>query len=811
MWNDFWAKYSESDKKFISDVIYFLFLVALWGLTIWIFIDSPVQHHFRYLANNNVWFGEGWQYAEGSRESAVGVPVETNGRHYLRVDAKSDSIVITKTLDYTPSSEDYFCFRVRAQDVNLYVNGKSWYSHSITEAYRQYAMQMYMLHQVSAKALRAGDQITLKLKTDKPTDYFIVQYPAMGDRYALTKYIIGQSNNSLGICAFAIMLIMLIMITRHSPVLVEKLQGALCLKWLLAFLVTAVVYISMDSGCMELFVERMSVTNWLKCTSLLLLPIPFILYTQYAFFPSHIRYEILAGIEFLVVIVSIVAYTVFACDMRNFFVCVHIVVAAGIIACIASFIQEKMMPGLEVFLGYGAICITAVISVVVYWRGIWHPASTMFGYGLVTFGLCMLIWTVRSSYEMKQESEEAERIIMQRDKQAAEDANEQKSRFLSHMSHEIRTPLNAVLGVNELIMRETEDENIKKYAADIQSAGRTLLALINDVLDFSKIETGKMDIVESDYSLSSILNDLVMMIQKRVTDKGLELRLNINPEMPDLIYGDEIRIKQVILNLLTNAVKYTEQGWIELSVNMTSASEYLDETDKVCLNVKVSDSGIGMKEEELPKLFVEFERLDRQHNKSIEGSGLGLSITSRLVQLMGGKILVESTYGEGSSFTVSIPQRVVSQEPIGDYKKRFESLSNESQQETQENAVYPEKKVFVVDDNEMNLEVIAAILEMLEIEVDRASSGASAIAFLDKNKVDLILTDDMMPEMSGTQMMEYLKSNKEGANYQTPIVVLTANAVVGAREEYINFGFDEYMTKPIDIDVLQKILMKYLK
>ena len=300
-------------------------------------------------------------------------------------------------------------------------------------------------------------------------------------------------------------------------------------------------------------------------------------------------------------------------------------------------------------------------------------------------------------------------------------------------------------------------------------------------------------------------------IQKRVTDKGLELRLNINPEMPDLIYGDEIRIKQVILNLLTNAVKYTEQGWIELSVNMTSASEYLDETDKVCLNVKVSDSGIGMEEEELPKLFVEFERLDRQRNKSIEGSGLGLSITSRLVQLMGGKILVESTYGEGSSFTVSIPQRVVSQEPIGDYKKRFESLSNESQQETQENAVYPEKKVFVVDDNEMNLEVIAAILEMLEIEVDRASSGASAIAFLDKNKVDLILTDDMMPEMSGTQMMEYLKSNKEGANYQTPIVVLTANAVVGAREEYINFGFDEYMTKPIDIDVLQKILMKYLK
>jgi CheY-like chemotaxis protein len=303
------------------------------------------------------------------------------------------------------------------------------------------------------------------------------------------------------------------------------------------------------------------------------------------------------------------------------------------------------------------------------------------------------------------------------------------------------------------------------------------------------------------------------MTQGRADDKGLELRLDIDSTLPDVLHGDEIRIKQVIINIMTNAVKYTEEGWIELSVTKKNMSEYLDD-DNISLEIKVSDSGMGIREDEMSKLFTEFERLDRQKNKSIEGTGLGLSITSRLVSLMNGKISVHSIYGKGSTFSVSIPQKVVTDVPIGDYKKRFEILSNEKTEkdkETLENMRFPGKKVYVVDDNEMNLEVIASILEMLDIQVDRAGGGQMAIDHLNTNVYDLILTDDMMPEINGTELMQYLHQHEESASHSTPIVVLTANAVAGAREDYIRKGFDDYMTKPLDIDILQKILIKYLK
>ena len=468
------------------------------------------------------------------------------------------------------------------------------------------------------------------------------------------------------------------------------------------------------------------------------------------------------------------------------------------------------MPSLEVFIAYGSIIVTALLSVASYWFGIIYPASTIFGYGLLIFSFNVLFWIVRSRYELKQVREEVNQIKLQRDKEAAEDANKQKSRFLSQMSHEIRTPLNAILGMNELIMHETKNETILKYADNIQSAGRTLLALINDVLDFSKIESGKLDIVESDYSLSSLLNDIVVMTKGRAVDKGLDFMLDIDEALPDLLHGDEIRIKQIITNLMTNAIKYTKTGWVQLSVKRTNYSEYLDE-DKILLDVMVSDSGVGIREEEKSKLFTEFERLDRKKNKSIEGTGLGLSITSRLVALMKGTISVESQYQRGSTFRVTIPQKVVSDMSIGDYKKRFEALSNENRDEAPlENLSFAGKRVLVVDDNEMNLEVIASILELMEITVERAGGGQEAINRLDHRKYDLVLTDDMMPEVGGTDVMRHLRNMTGCINHGTPIVVLTANAIVGAREEYVKRGFDDYMTKPIDIDVLRKILVRYL-
>lgn len=808
MWKKFLCLCKRLGTNFISDIIFYMFTACVVALTILIAVEGPVQPHFESLANNNVWFGDGWHYVDA--QGTEGAEVSSHWESYMRIDARENEAAITKVLDFTPSSGEYLCFRVKTQGVTLYVNDEVYYKEAFRDKYLSYTRNMYGLHQLPADGLKAGDRLTLTLRAPD-ADYFIVQFPAIGDRYALNSYILGRSQLSTLICVILLALILFMVLANRTPVFSSFATIRRNIRWLVVFLFTATIYVAADSGCMELVIPKMAVANWLTDTSILLMPIPLILYTQYAFFPGHRRYEVFAAADFLVVVGSILAFVVSAYDMVNSYKYVHLITAVAIVGCVVSFIQEKMMPGIEVIIGYAAISIGALLCVFVYWRGLLHPPSVILGIGLVVFGGCMFAWLLRSNYELRQMREEAERVLMQRDKKSAQEANEQKSRFLSHMSHEIRTPLNAIMGMNELIMRDTQDEEIRKYAVNIQNAGRTLLALINDVLDFSKIETGKMDIIASDYSLSSALNDVVLMIQGRAADKGLELRLNIDPAMPDVLRGDEIRIKQVILNFMTNAVKYTETGWLELAVNITPVSEYLDEADEVHLNIAVSDSGVGIREQELSKIFTEFERLDRLKHRSIEGTGLGLSITSRLVSLMGGSVSVDSTYGEGSVFRATIPQHVISWEPIGDYKSRFEHLSNKEEHETVAAAEFPGKRVFVVDDNEMNLEVIASILELLQIDVARASDGQSAINRLDKESCDLILTDDMMPEVSGTDLMQYLKNHPESASHKTPVVVLTANAVVGAREEYIKKGFDDYMAKPIDIDILQKILMKYLK
>ena len=805
------------DFESINKFMFYALIVLILALTVWIYVESPGKGYFNSLGKNDVWFGEGWYYddtasEDASKSSGNSLAVSVVSKHYLRLQIQEDTVRITKVLDFTPSNEEYFCFRVKAPKVKVYVNGKIWYESAYREPYNTYAAEMYVLHQVSTRGMQEGDYVSIELSEVSQNNSIVLQYPAIGDRYALVLYILGKSKDSLFICFAAIFLIMFNLVTSISFLLTEKAQDIKTLQWLDAFMVLAVIYLCTDCGCVEIFIENASIINWLNSLSLLMLPIPFVFFAQHAFFPNYMRYNVLAIVNYLLVVVNVISYIFFAYNMTNFYMFVHILIGIDTLVCILSFWQEKMTPSWEILTGFGAIVVTAAASILAYWKCVLHPASVLFGYGFLAFSLCMLIWIVRSRYELNSMREQVTHVIMQRDKKAAEEANEQKSRFLSHMSHEIRTPLNAIIGMNELIMRDTDNDEIRKYANNIQRAGRTLLALVNDVLDFSKIETGKMTIIESEYSLSTILNDVVLMIKKRADDKGLELRIDIDSSLPDLLRGDEIRIKQVMLNLMTNAVKYTPKGWLELAVRKKEPVGFIDEKN-IMLEIRVSDSGMGIKKEELSKLFIEFERLDQQKNKSIEGSGLGLSITSRLVGLMNGSISVESEYGKGSSFIVCIPQKVVSFTPIGDYKKRFGfwgSSEDIKEEENPEPAIYPGKSVFVVDDNEMNLEVIASILEMLEIHVERAGGGQAAIDCLNKAAYDLILTDDMMPEIGGTDLMLYLHEHTESVSHNTPIVVLTANAVAGAREDYIKKGFDDYMSKPIDIDVLQKILMKYL-
>ncbi|MCR5325098.1 MAG: response regulator [Lachnospiraceae bacterium] len=385
-------------------------------------------------------------------------------------------------------------------------------------------------------------------------------------------------------------------------------------------------------------------------------------------------------------------------------------------------------------------------------------------------------------------------------------ANEAKSNFLSNMSHEIRTPINAVLGMNEMILRESRENNVIEYSEKIRTAGNTLLGIVNDILDFSKIEAGKMEIIPAEYDISSIINDLVNMIKTKADNKGLELILDINKNIPKILYGDEVRIKQAVTNILTNAVKYTEKGSVTFSV---SYEIIYDELDNVFLTFSVKDTGIGIKEEDLEKLFTEFERIEEKRNRNIEGTGLGMNITRTVLEMMGSTLQVESKYGVGSTFWFKLKQKVIKWDPLGDYEASFHAaISN--RKEYRERFTAQDAIILVVDDTETNLDVFRSLLKRTKVRIDTAISGDECLKRSHERKYDMIFLDHMMPHKDGIQTFHELRDEKDNINLKTPTVCLTANAISGAREKYIAEGFDDYLTKPIDAAKLEEMLIRYL-
>ena len=412
-----------------------------------------------------------------------------------------------------------------------------------------------------------------------------------------------------------------------------------------------------------------------------------------------------------------------------------------------------------------------------------------------------LEFQTRKSFEQEQSLDDMLKVVSVKCDEARS-ATKSKSRFLSNMSHEIRTPINAVLGMNELILRECEDRKIIEYAANIESSGKMLLSLINDILDFSKIEAGKMELVNVEYQMSSVLNDIVNMIKPRADEKKLKFEIDVNKNMPNVLFGDEVRIKQLAVNLLTNAVKYTDSGSVKLTVDYKEVSE-----DYIEIYIGVKDTGRGIKDEDKNKLFESFRRISEKENYNIEGTGLGLSITKKILDMMGGSIGVESEYNKGSLFYIRVNQKVNANEPIGDFKKQFEkSLSSRSRYNEEFTA--PDADVLVVDDNAMNIEVVKGLLKNTKINVDTATSGKICIEMVKQKKYDIVLLDHMMPGMDGVDTLKALRD--EHLADDTPIIALTANAVSGAREMYFEYGFNDYLTKPISGAKLEKAIRQWL-
>lgn len=382
-------------------------------------------------------------------------------------------------------------------------------------------------------------------------------------------------------------------------------------------------------------------------------------------------------------------------------------------------------------------------------------------------------------------------------------ANQAKSDFLSNMSHEIRTPLNAIIGMNEMVLREAEDKQILEYAVSVQNSSSALLSIINDILDISKIESGKIEIVEVEYELASLLHDCYNMIVEKAEKKGLVFQIHCDEQLPSILYGDMIRIRQIMINLLTNAVKYTEKGRVDFFVSGESTEQML------LLKFSVKDTGMGIAPEEIDRLFNKFERLDMKKNRTIEGTGLGLHLTKMLTDLMGGTVAVESEYGNGSEFTVVIPQECRSSSPVGKLDMKS-YIAGQTEYKHQSYYTAPDARILVVDDVEINLKVFANLIKQLKMQIDTATGGEESIELACENKYDIIFMDHMMPGLNGIETLEKLREMKENKNADTPIIMLTANALSGMKEMYLEKGFTDYLSKPIDGIKLEKKIEKYL-
>lgn len=424
---------------------------------------------------------------------------------------------------------------------------------------------------------------------------------------------------------------------------------------------------------------------------------------------------------------------------------------------------------------------------------------------MVITGLCAgaIMRLQISAYEREIEKNEEQRIHMEILKVEAEKASIAKSDFLANMSHEIRTPLNAIIGLSNIALREEMPASVRGNLEDVLNSSNNLLAIINDILDFSKIESGKLEIIHAKYQLSSLIYDVATIIHFRITDRPIEFIQDIDPTIPNHLYGDEVRMRQILINVLGNAAKFTKKGKIVLKMGWKRLGGI------AILNISVSDTGQGIRKENLEQIFKRFRRLEMQDNRQIEGTGLGLSITKGLLDRMGGTISVESVYGKGSTFTITIPQKIIDEKPVYGEASKLARADFESEKKKRfgSGVTFPGVNVLVVDDSVMNLKVAKGLLEPYQMNVDCVGGARECLEQVAEKRYDLILLDHMMPEMDG---VETLWRMREDPAFNTPVIALTANAVNGAKKSYLDWGFTDYLSKPMHLEQLEVCLKKYL-
>ncbi|MBP3568279.1 MAG: response regulator [Lachnospiraceae bacterium] len=778
----------KTKENLIGKVLNGMFIVMLFCVILFLVIGELIMPE-----ENPTGIGKSrlleaqWErvFPDGSREKIV-LPATCDAM-------RGETVRIETTL--TENQQDtWMCMRASQQDMYVYVGGelRMEYCTRDSRLFGRDSVSAFVFFEI--KDEDAGKVLSIETISRCEYSGFLNEI-YVGEKLDIVYTLLEQ-------CAVVLMVSLCMLVLSTITLLVAGiLRIVYKVKMDIAYLGLGLLQLSLamlsESRIRQLFLPNSSVASYVGFLLTILIPYPFMVYICRLQKKRYEKlYKVLSWFVAADFFASVLLQVFGVADLSDTSIvaygCIVVMILIMAITIVLDIVRGKLQEYGEVAIGIVAMIIVTAWEV--YTNFV--PEVAIHGGVLLSFGLLVLLVTAifKTAREM---------LAVEKEKQMAIAAGNAKTQFLANMSHEIRTPINTIIGMNEMILREGQDDIVREYAQNVENASNLLLGLINDILDFSKIEAGKLDIVEAEYHLSKMLADIVKGIQIKVDSKRLKLNVNIEESLPAILKGDEIRIRQILNNLLSNAVKYTKEG------SVTFAVKGIYSQDEFILHLSVEDTGMGIKPEDMERLFRSFQRLEEQKNRYIEGTGLGLNITKRLTEMMGGNIEVTSEYGKGSCFTVKIPQQVIDASPLGKLDQAYQRDS--FSRENVESRLYaPTAEILVVDDNEMNLLVAKSLLKRTGIQLTLAQGGRECLKLSRNHKFDLILMDHMMPEPDGIETLHFLRKDEGNPNRNTKVVVLTANAISGMAEMYRNEGFTDYLSKPIVAQQLEEMICKYL-